>query len=133
MPARDRMLPSVLLLLLTGSLTALAQYPSEIVGFNSAPIDDPNASQEMFRIPQTSGTTSAYLVANSSGLFDENWAYRGSGYQTEGAAALRVSFSWADVNNYDSWVRLTTNAGALRPNPALHTEGKVRFKLSNIS
>ncbi|MHC4067082.1 MAG: hypothetical protein ACYSUI_21610, partial [Planctomycetota bacterium] len=33
----------------------------------------------------------------------------------------------------DAWIRLTTFEGAERPNPALDTRGKVRFKLTNRS
>jgi hypothetical protein len=116
-------------------------FPSELVGFNGdpnagQPIDDPATSQEMFRIPQFSGTTSRFIVPNSSGAYDYNAAFRASGLQTEGAAALDVFFNWTsdpNVNLNDAWVRLTTYDGPIRPNPALDTRGKVRFKLTNKS
>jgi len=120
--------------------TAWAQYTSEVVGFNGdpnagQPIDDPATSQEMFRIPQWSGSTSRYVIANSSGAYDYNAAFRASGLQTEGAAALEVYFNW-DPNVPDpeaAWVRLTTFDGPTRPNPGLHLQGKVRFRITNRS
>ncbi len=120
-----------------GTLLALpaawGQYPSELVGFNGPPIDDPATSQEMFRIPEFSVTTSGYIVPNTPGAYDNDAAFRASGLQTEGAAALEVQFRWVDPADSDAWVRLTTFLGADRPNPSLHTEGRVRFKVSNRS
>lgn len=113
-------------------LAALAQYPSALVGFNDSPIDDPGTAQEMFRQPQFSGTTSRFVLANVTG-YDNNAAYRASGLQTEGAAALEVFFKWTDPADPNAWLRLTTFDGPVRPNPALHTGGKVRFKLTNRS
>lgn len=113
-------------------LAALAQYPSDLVGFNDSPIDDPGTAQEMFRQPQFSGTTSRFLLANVTG-YDNNGAYRASGLQTEGAAAMEVFFKWTDPADPNAWLRLSTFDGPVRPNPALHTGGKVRFKLTNRS
>ncbi len=113
--------------------TALAQYPSEVVGFNGPPIDVPSTSQEMFRTPQFNSLSATFIVPNTGSNFDRNAAFRASGAQTEGDAALRVFFSWVNPANPDAWVRLTTFDGPVRPNPALNTEGKVRFKLVNIS
>ena len=59
-----------------------AQYPSELVGFNGPPIDDPDTAKEMFQIPQFSGTTSGFIIANSSGAYDHNAAYRAAGLHT---------------------------------------------------
>ena len=112
---------------------AWAQYPSELVGFNGPPIDDEATCQEMFRQPGFSGTTSGYIVPNSSGAYDYNAAYRAAGLQTEGDAALRTFFNWVDPGDPDGWLRLTTFDGPERPNPALDTRGKVRFKLVNRS
>jgi len=111
-------------------MSVWAQYPSELVGFNDSP-DDPN-SHEMFQIPQFSGSTSEYVVQNVN-PYDNNNAFRASGMQTEGVAALRVFFSWVDSLDPDAWVRLTTYDGNVRPNPSLHTQGQVRFKLVNRS
>ncbi|UCG17256.1 MAG: hypothetical protein JSV19_04335, partial [Phycisphaerales bacterium] len=107
-----------------------AQYPSEVVGFNGPPIDDPATCQEMFQIPQFSGTTSGYVLANVVG-YDNNAAFRASGLQTEGAAALEAFFNWVDTADPDMWLRLTTYNGIDYPNPALDTRGKVRFKITN--
>ncbi|MBU0617669.1 MAG: hypothetical protein KKI02_08120, partial [Planctomycetes bacterium] len=112
--------------------TAWAQYPSELVGFNGDPIDDPALSQEMFRIPEWSGSTTDYVVHNV-GAYDNNAAFRAAGLQTEGAAAMYVFFYWVDTGDPDAWDRLTTHDGPERPNPSLHTEGKVRFKITNRS
>jgi len=113
-------------------LAARAQFPSELVGFNGPPIDDPATSQEMFRIPEWSGSTAGYVVHNVTG-YESNAAFRAAGLHTEGAAAMQVFFYWVDTNDPDAWVRLTTFDGPERPNPALHTEGKVRFKVTNRS
>ncbi len=114
-------------------LAARAQYLSELVGFNDDPIDDPATSQEMFRIPEWSGSTSNYVLHNSPDLYDFNAAFRAAGLQTEGVAAMEVFFDWVDPIDPYGWVRLTTFNGPERPNPALHTQGKVRFKITNRS
>jgi len=116
-----------------GPLSAWAQYPSELVGFNGPPIDDPATCQEMFRMPEFSGTTSGYIVHNSSGQYDYNAAFRASGLQTEGAAAMHVFFNWVDPYDPEAWVRLTTYNGPERPNPCLDTRGKVRLRITNRS
>lgn len=159
-----------------------AQYPSEVVGFNGPPIDDPATSQEMFRRPGWTTTTSEHLdklgecegtgdacvtdgdcdfgaacekligecseagtpcaydrdcpageSCEGEGNFVSNDAYRASGLQTEGAAAEEVFFAWAEDASEESWIRLTTYQGQVRPNPSLHTEGKVRFRMVNRS
>lgn len=111
----------------------MAQFPSEVVGFNGPPIDDPATSREMFQSPQFSGSTADFIVPNTAGEFDNNAAFRASGLQSEGAAALEAFFTWVDPADPDAWVRLTTFDGSERPNPALDTRGKVRFKLTNRS
>jgi len=112
--------------------TLRAQFPSELVGFNGPPIDDPATSQEMFQQPEFSGSTSSYIVPNESG-YENNAAFRAAGLQTEGAAALEAYFNWVDPNDPHAWVRLTTYNGPVRPNPCLDTRGKVRFKVTNRS
>ena len=112
---------------------ARAQYPSDVVGFNGPPIDDPATAQEMFRIPEWSGSTAAFVVPNTPGQYDNDSAYRASGLQTEGSAAMEVIFHWADPADPAAWVRLTTYNGPERPNPSLHLAGKVRMKITNRS
>ncbi|MFH1745916.1 MAG: dockerin type I domain-containing protein [Planctomycetota bacterium] len=112
---------------------AWAQFPSELVGFNGPPIDDPDTAREMFRQPPISGSTDDYIVPNSPDVYDFNAAFRASGQQTEGAAAMEVFWNWVDTNDPDAWLRLTTSDGPDRPNPALHTNGQVRFKIVNRS
>jgi len=119
--------------MLLGPTATWAQFPSELVGFNGPPIDDPATSKEMFQIPQFSGTTSAYIEANATGAYNMNAAFRANGLQTEGAAAEQVFFNWIDPADPDGWLRLTTFNGPERPNPTLDTRGKVRFKLTNRS
>jgi len=111
---------------------AMAQFPSELVGFNGPPIGDFTA-QEMFRIPEWSLTTNEFVFLNPPNSFDNNYAARFAGLQTEGAAALQVSYRWIDPSDPDGWVRLSTYNGPERPNPGLHLGGKVRFKLTNRS
>ncbi|MGE0480930.1 MAG: hypothetical protein AB7Q17_10715 [Phycisphaerae bacterium] len=114
------------LLLSAGS--ALGQpYPSEVVGFNGPPIDLADTIGEMFRRPSFSGSTTPYIQPASDALL------RASGNQTEGAAGLQASWRWVNNADPDAWVRLTTFDGPGRPNPSLNTEGKVRFKIRNIS
>lgn len=116
------------------AFTALAgTFPSAVVGFNGPPIDDPGTSQEMFKLPEFSGSTSAYIEPNSAGAFDNNAASRAAGLQTEGAAAMEIFFRWVDPADIDSWVRVSTFNGPLLPNPSLHTDGVVRFNLTNRS
>lgn len=111
-------------------LAAWAQYPSELVGFNDDV--DVETSWEMFRIPQISGSTDQYIVANTSGSYANNNAYRASGVGvTEDVGALKVFFNWVDPNDTQAWCRLTTSGAAVRPNPSLHTEGLVRMKVTN--
>ncbi len=117
--------------------TAQPPYLSELVGFDGPPINEPATSQEMFRHPQFSGTTNEFIVANESDPnlppFSFNAAYRASGDQSAGDAGLKVFFNWADPNDPDAWLRLTTFEGTERPNPALHQGGMVKFKLYNRS
>ena len=47
--------------------TAWAQHPSEVVGFNGPPINNPATCQEMFRLPQFSGSTADYILLNTAG------------------------------------------------------------------
>ncbi|MCH7814715.1 MAG: hypothetical protein IID40_11920, partial [Planctomycetes bacterium] len=109
------------------------QHPSAVVGFNGPPIDDEATSQEMFKIPEWSGSTVNYVLANTPGSFDNNAAFRASGFGMEGVAAMNVFFRWVDTNDPDAWVRLTTFGGPERPNPGLDTRGKIRFKILNKS
>lgn len=113
--------------------SANAQFNSPVVGFNGPPIDDPATSSEMFRNPEFTGSTEQFIVPNSAGAFDNNAAFRASGLQSEGAAALQTFFNWIDPNDPAAWVRLTTFNGTEIPNPGLHTQGEVRFKLTNSS
>ena len=117
-----------------GVAAAFAQFPSEVVGFNGPPIDDEATSQEMFRVPEFSGSTVGFIIPNDAGQFNQNAAFRASGLQTEGAAALEVLWRWIDPADSAAWVRLSTfNGPGGRPNPSLHTLGKVRFKITNRS
>jgi hypothetical protein len=103
-----------------------AQFNSELVGFNDNP-DDP-ASEEMFQGPLTSGTTDQYIVPGDP----NSGAFRSSEFPTEGVAALNVFYDWLDPADPNAWVRVTTFNADVRPNPALHTSGKVRFNLVNV-
>ncbi len=109
------------------------QYPSEMVGFNNAPLGDPGDSDcfEMFWNPAWSGSTKWAIVPNSEGSYDLNSAFRSDAMYTEGLGSLQVFFSWVNPSDPDAWVRLTTYNHTVRPNPGLDTTGKVRFKLTN--
>ncbi|MCP4249723.1 MAG: hypothetical protein GY778_21995, partial [bacterium] len=122
----------VLTMLLVPAL-AWAQHPSVVVGFNGPPIDDEATSQEMFKIPEWSGSTVNYVLANTPGTYDNNAAFRASGFGMEGVASMEVIFRWVDTNDADAWVRLTTFGGPERPNPSLDSRGKIRFNILNRS
>ena len=115
--------------------TASAQFVSETVDFNQAPIGSPENSQEIFRTPQFSPSTSDYIVPNSSGSLDNNATFRDTtaAPPTPGnVAALHAVFSWIDPADPDAWVRLTSANGPLTPNPSLNTAGKVRFIFTSL-
>lgn len=127
----------------TGALLALlstpatfAQYLSEKVYFEGPPINDPATSQEMFRVPEYSPTTTAFILHNSTGLFDYNVAYRSSSMVLQGTASEQINFRWDPNNpltaNY-GWVRVTTASAPGRPNPSVHQGGKIRFLIRNRS
>ncbi len=173
---------SVLAVLACPIMAGAEPFPSEVVGFNGPPIDDPATSQEMFQRPEWNTTTWENLdklgecessgdlcvkdedcgggeacdkqigtcsetggacaydrecpegeTCLGEGGFASNDAYRASGLQTEGAAAEEVFFTWAEDADNAFWVRLSSFNGQERPNPSLHTEGKVRFKMTNRS
>jgi len=112
---------------------ALAQYPSEVMGFNSEPYSDPNTSEEMFRDPGWNSVTSEYVLPNPAGQHTNHASFRASGLQTEGPACLEMFFRWVNPFDPEAWVRVSTFAGVDHPNPALHTGGKVRFNINNRS
>lgn len=111
--------------------TGWAQFNSAVVGFNDTPLGDPAQSQEMFRIPEFNADNRNYILVNDEGIFNQNAAFRNTGLQSEGAAALQIQFTWDDPSDPNAWVRMTTFNGPSIPNPSLHTDGKVRFKLTN--
>jgi hypothetical protein len=111
-------------------MAAFGQFNSEVVGFNDNP--DVESSREMFRTPGFSGSTVAYLVPNSGGVFDHNNSFRAAGFQTEGAAAMNIFFDWEGPNDPAAWARVSTFAAEVRPNPSVHLQGKVRFKITNV-
>ncbi len=112
--------------------SADAQFFSPLVDFESLPIEDPQLSQEMFRIPETAPTTAAFIVANSTGTFDSNSAFRSDDFTVSGNSSLRVTFQWVDETDPDAWVRLQTFNGEVWPNPSIHMQGKVRFRILNV-
>ncbi|GJM24622.1 MAG: hypothetical protein DHS20C16_10370 [Phycisphaerae bacterium] len=110
--------------------TASAQFVSDTVDFNQAPIGSPENSQEIFRIPQFSPSSSEYIVANSGGSLDNNATFRDTAVAPPTAgnvAALHAIFQWVDEFDPDAWVRLTSANGPITPNPGLSTAGKVRL------
>ncbi len=118
---------AALVLLTPGAL--LGQYLSEPVDFGGS-YGDPASDKEMFRDPQFSGSTSSFIVANSTGAYDRNAAYRDAVLFTSEPAGLYVFFTWVDDTDPNAWLRLTTYDGALRPNPTLDLAGRVRFNVS---
>ena len=112
----------------------MAQYPSEVVGFNQAPLGDPTdlETREMFRDPEWSGSSAGYVVKNETG-YENNASFRSDALAVEGLGCMEVLFKWRDAADPEAWVRLTTFDARVRPNPALHTQGKVRFDIVNRS
>ena len=45
---------------------------------------------------------------------------------------MRIWFEWLDPSDPNAWARVTTFGGALRPNPSLHTGGRVKFKVTSV-
>ncbi len=122
------------LALLLASTTAWAQYPSPVADFDGPTIGDRLEDQEMFQIPQYSGTTRPWMVENVDETLQENAAWRDSGLVSPtggGTAALSLRWIWIDPTDPNSWLRLTTFQGPVSPNPALDTRGKVRFILTS--
>ncbi len=114
------------------STTVWAQYPSEVVGFEEAPLGDPTdvACHELFWAPEWSGSTANYVVHNVND-FDLNSTFRSDSMPTAGIGCLQVIFEWVSPADPDAWVRLTSYNHDVRPNPGLDTTGKVRFKITN--
>ncbi len=111
---------------------ASAQNPSPLVGWDDNVGD--TTYHEMFQIPEFSPSTSDFIVANSgSSTYDNNNAWPDAELATDGAGALRIFFKWVDETELGSWVRLTTNQGNVWPNPSVHIDGTVSFKITNFS
>lgn len=112
---------------------ASAQFFSPVVDFEDTPIGSPALSQEMFNIPQFNAVSLANIVENSPDLFDENAAYRDDQFSViTGNGSMRVYFEWLDETDPNAWVRLSTFNAPVRPNPSVHLDGKVRFKIRNL-
>lgn len=140
----------ILALVATAAMTpALAfgwgTFPSDLVSFEIEPSDpvdctgvatccvDATICKEIFRSPQTSGSTQG-IVLNVSGE-DNNTAFRTASPlvgASDGSIAYQVNWAWVNSADPDAWVRLTTTQTAERPNPSLDMRGKVRFKIANI-
>ena len=114
-------------------LAAQAQFFSPTLTFDSAPLDDEVASQELFQTPQFSSTTNSYIILNDAGQYNQNSVFRASGLFTSSPAALRVIFRWNNPADPNAWLRLSTFNGPLEPNPTLNTQGQVRFNITNRS
>ncbi len=119
------------LALLVGPAVLFAQpYPSATIDFDGPTIGDRVRDQEMFRIPEHSGSTNPYIVANTTEDLEKNAAWRDAGIIAPisgNVAALTIAFDWVDATDPDAWLRLTTLDGPIHPNPSLDTRGKVRF------
>lgn len=127
-----RSLAAAALLLALAVPFGLAQpYYSPVVDFEDGTYGDPANDQEMFRVPQTSGSTSEFIVANAAGSYANNAAFRDNVNVINGSASLRVYFKWVDPADPNAWLRLTTISGEIWPNPSIHLAGKVRFWVIN--
>jgi hypothetical protein len=116
-------------------------YPSELVSFEGGSVDATSA-KEIFREPQWSPSTMGIHLNTTTPTPAEDWnsAYKSTDFNGgyDGVQNLKVFFSWdaTQVPLTDpayQWVRLTTYSGALRPNPALDTRGRVEFRILNRS
>jgi len=116
-------------LLLLGALVAVAwplaagaqPYPSEKLSF-----EGPTGEPEVFRSPTVSGSTRG-LHPEKTQIALRTAMWGGS----DGNQSMGITLNWEDGNDPYGWVRLTTLNGAVYPNPALHTQGKIRFTVSN--
>jgi hypothetical protein len=107
-------------------------FPSAVVSFEEGCVDA-TTCKEIFRAPQTSGSTQG-IVVNVTGE-DNNTAFRTASPlvgASEGLVAYQVNWAWTNTTDPDAWVRLTTIGTADRPNPSLDMRGKVRFKIANV-
>ena len=118
-------------LALTMVPSASAQYLSPLVEFDGDPIGSPALSQEMFRVPEWSGSTTQFIVANPPDSYAANAAYRDDAQPIVDPASLWVYFEWEDETDPAAWMRLSTYNADVWPNPSIHLAGKVRFKLVN--
>lgn len=119
-------------ILLSMTAQVSAQFFSPLVDFETAPINSAELSQEMFRTPEVAPTTSQFIVANPPGLFTSNAAFRSDQFPITDFASLRVYFSWVNPADTDAWLRLQTFNADVLPNPSVHLDGKIRFKLVNV-
>jgi len=116
-------------LLLLGALVAVAwpltagaqPYPSEKLSF-----EDVAGQPEIFQSPTFSPSTRGLDPTKvHTALRSSDWG------GSEGPQAMGITLYWEDGADPYGWVRLTSFNGPVRPNPALHTQGKVRFKVCN--
>jgi len=113
---------AALLVVLAWPLVLAAQtYPSEKLSFEGTA-----NMPEVFRAPTFSPSTRGLNTAMA------NNALRSTGWGgSDGVQALEVLLNWLSAADPYAWVRLTSYNGDGRPNPSLHTQGKVRFKIAN--
>jgi hypothetical protein len=106
----------------TNTTTASANAEVLLTDFESF-VDGTSAGTVMFRAPNFSGSTAAFLEAAP------NTTTVTSGFPAgnDGARALRASWSWTNTANL--WLRLTTSGTANLPNPVLDVTRKLKFDL----
>jgi len=118
-------------------VTVRAVFYSDNLSFEGAALPVPQ--REVFQDPTYSGSTRGVKLPPVTLPDLIPYAYRTPEWEgSEGSQSLGVVFTWGDSIPADpftddpyAWVRLTTNAGAVRPNPSLHTQGKIHFKVRN--
>ncbi|MBN1512285.1 MAG: hypothetical protein JXB13_09745, partial [Phycisphaerae bacterium] len=110
------------LVALTWPLTAGAQpYPSEKLSF-----EDVAGQPEIFQPPTFSPSTRGLDPTKvHTALRSSDWG------GSDGFQSMGITLYWEDGADPYGWLRLTSFNGPNRPNPALHTQGKVRFTVSN--
>jgi len=117
-----RMVMTGVLVLCAWPMVAGAAFYSPKLSFEGA-----TNAREVFQYPAYSGSTRGVDTTFA------NDALRSGGFGgSDGIQSLNIFFRWLDAADPYSWVRLTTNAGAERPNPTVDLRGKVRFTINNL-
>ncbi|HEY3244792.1 MAG TPA: hypothetical protein VGM03_15735 [Phycisphaerae bacterium] len=109
--------------------SVFGQFPSALVSWEGQPVNVTTA-KEVFQRPQTSGSTQGIVMGNES--FNDAFRSNAQG-GFDGVQAYQVFWSWVSASDPTAWVRLTSFNTVTLPNPTVDLNGKVRFRIKNVS